>query len=211
MKKIIYISTMHIKNGKCNADELYQIIEGIKPEVIFLEATEENYSNYDKYLFEQFGVYNPKLEIEAIQKYFINNPFEYIPVLDVYLPKRLDYKYNVLRTNIEFKILIDNFNFLASNDGFEFLNSKESEILQENLRAFEKLHFNDELLNKEIEDGIDTYENSMIDNILNYCKTKEFETAIFMCGVAHRKSINEKIRKKLIEERIHLNWQNYGN
>jgi len=41
MPNITLISTVHKEIGKCNADELCEIIEKISPEVIFLEALEK--------------------------------------------------------------------------------------------------------------------------------------------------------------------------
>ena len=82
MHNITFISTVHGEIGKCNADELHKIIEKISPEVVFLEALEDTYSEYEKILFSSFGVFHKKLEIRAIQKYGCNPPFKYIPVLD---------------------------------------------------------------------------------------------------------------------------------
>lgn len=49
---------MHKEIGKCNTDELTNIIEKISPEVIFLEALDGSYSKYDKMIFSAFGVYH---------------------------------------------------------------------------------------------------------------------------------------------------------
>jgi len=51
MHHITFISTIHAEIGKCNAEELYKIIDKLSPEVIFLEAIDETYSEYEKYLF----------------------------------------------------------------------------------------------------------------------------------------------------------------
>jgi hypothetical protein len=47
MHNITFISTIHKEIGKCNAEELYKIIKKLNPEVIFLEAVDETYSNYE--------------------------------------------------------------------------------------------------------------------------------------------------------------------
>ena len=39
MNNITLISTMHSEGGKCTSDELFKIIESIKPEVIFEEIS----------------------------------------------------------------------------------------------------------------------------------------------------------------------------
>lgn len=82
MPKITFISTIHEEIGNCNADELSNILKELNPDVIFLEALDDTYSNYDKIKLSSFGVYHRKLEIRAIQKYCLNNSCEYIPVLD---------------------------------------------------------------------------------------------------------------------------------
>ena len=59
----------------------------------------------------------------------------------------------------------------------------------------------------EFNKSIDIYENTMIANIYSYCKEDYFNTAIFLCGVAHRKSIIEKIQKIQPTEKTKVNWQ----
>ena len=206
MHTITFISTVHTENGKCNADELYAIIEEIRPEAIFLEALDETYSKYQKYLFSSFGVFHSKLEIRAIQKYCVNNTVVYIPVLDNGLSGAFDKKYSLVCESIEFQKLLDNFNFLASEYGFQFLNSRESIKLQEEMRIVENCLLSENNINAMAIESIDAYENSMLRNIFCYCRDNQFETAIFMCGVAHRKSIIEKMKKFNGQEKIELNW-----
>jgi hypothetical protein len=210
MHTITLISTVHKENGKCNADELCTIIEEIRPEVIFLEALDETYSDYQKSLFSSFGVFHNKLEIKAIQKYCLTNAFVYIPVLDNGLAGSFDKKYSVVCENIEFQKLVDNFNFLSNQYGFQFLNSRESIKLQEELRMCESRLLIDNKINAKAIEDIDAYENSMLCNIFGYCRDNQFETAIFMCGVAHRKAIIEKIEKFNVHEKIELDWTIFG-
>jgi hypothetical protein len=210
MHNIILISTVHKAIGNCNADELSKIIQRISPEVVFLEALDETYSKYKKSLFLSFGVYHEQLEISAIQKCGINTPFEYVPVLDIGISDAFDRKYNIVCKNSEWQKLIDNFNDLTSENGFGFLNSFEGIKLQEQMRILESRLLTDEV-GKAFNKEIDAYENSMIHNIYSYCKDKHFDTAIFMCGVAHRKSILEKTKRKNAQEEIGLNWGIFEN
>ena len=206
MHNITFISTIHGEIGECNADTLHKIIEKLSPEVVFLEALEDTYTKYERNLFLSFGVYHKKLEISAIQKYSSNATFNYIPVLDIGLYDAFDKKYNIVGQNIEFQKLLNNFNSLAKKNGFQFLNSVESVRLQDEMRMLENNLLNDSEINKAAIENIDTYENSMIRNIYSYCKNNQFNKAIFMCGVAHRKSIIKKINKCNTEEGINLNW-----
>ena len=82
MQNITFISTIHEELGKCNPIRLCKIIKNINPEVIFLEALNETYSEYQKHLFSTFGVFHKKLEVSAIQNYSLDYSFEYVPVLD---------------------------------------------------------------------------------------------------------------------------------
>ena len=80
---ITLISTVHKEIGKCNSEELSKIIESLNPVVIFLEANENSYSKYHDLLLSQFGVYQERLEIKALQIYSQNHTFKYVPVLDI--------------------------------------------------------------------------------------------------------------------------------
>ena len=210
MHQITLISTVHEEIGKCNSDELCEIIEKISPDVIFLEALGNTYSDYDKLMFSSFGVFHRKLEISAIQKYGVNNSFEYVPVLDNGLSDSFDKKYDMVCENRELQKLIDNLKSLTAEHGFKFLNSIDSIKLHEEMRMLERRILNESEIEKVAIQDIDEYENSMIRNIYSYCKTNTFNTAVFMCGVAHRKSIIEKIEKRKAQEDIDLSWTIFG-
>lgn len=205
MHKITFISTIHEEIGNCNAEELYKIIEKLSPEVIFLEAVAETYSEYENYLFSTYGEYHKKLEISAIQKYSSNTSFEYVPVCENGLSDAFDRKKKIVRENRERQKMIENFKYLAAENGFKFLNSLESINLLEEIRVLESRVLNSSEVDK-MEADIDAYENSMIGNIYSYCNNNHFSSAIFMCGAAHRKSIIEKIEKSKTEEQVNLTW-----
>lgn len=210
MHNITFISTMHKKNGKCNADELYNILKEESPEVAFLEALESTYSNYDKTMFSSFGVYHQKLELEAIQKYSNNSSIEYVPVLDSGLSDLFNDKYERICENIQLQEVLDEFNSLVQTNGFQFLNSQLSITLHQKMRMLENRLLNHNDLNEAVNADIDAYENSMIRNIYSYCRINRFEKAVFMCGSAHRKSIIEKIRRYNTKEKMDINWVVYG-
>jgi len=201
---------MHKKNGKCNADELYTILKAESPEVVFLEALESTYSNYDETRFSSFGVYNHKLEIEAIQKYSHDFPIQYVPVLDSGLSELFDNKYKLIYEDSQFQKMFDEFSLLAKTEGFQFLNSQLSMTLHQKMRTFETQFLNHNELNEAVNADIDAYENAMIRNIYSYCRTNQFKKAVFMCGSAHRQSIIEKIRNFNGKEKMDVNWVVYG-
>ncbi len=209
MQYITFISTVHEEIGKCNSDELCKIIESISPEVVFLEALDDTYSNYEHYLFSSWGTYHNKLEIKAIQRYFTNTSFEYVPVLDSALFGAFDKKSNIICQCIEFQKLLNNFQCLACELGFEFLNSTDSIRLYEQMTILGNSLLT-QTLNKAVDDDIDAYENSMLRNIGSYCRKNQFNRGIFMCGVAHRKSILGKINKFNSQEQENVNWMIYN-
>ncbi|MBY5951607.1 hypothetical protein KUV23_11515 [Algoriphagus marincola] len=206
MKKITFISTIHKEFGKCNAEELQRILNKISPEVIFLEALESTYSKYERMTFSSFGVLHQKLEIQAIQKFSFQRSFEYLPVLDVGLSEEFEKKYNQVCQNPELQRHLDNFNSMASKFGFTFLNSKEAIELQDELRKFEENLFNNPEKQKIVDGHIDDYENNMIKNIYAFCVENHFDKAVFMCGVAHRNSIIQKIRKDKRMMELGIEW-----
>lgn len=201
---------MHEKTGKCNAGELYNILKTESPEVVFLEALESTYSNYEKTMFSSFGVYHRKLEIEAIQKYSNDSSIEYVPLLDSGLSDLFNNKYERICEYSQFQEMFDEFNSLAKTKGFQFLNSQLSIALHQKMRILENLLLNHNELNEAVNADIDAYENSMIRNIYSYCRINRFEKAVFMCGSAHRQSIIEKIRRFNSKEKMDINWVVYG-
>ena len=206
MQNITFISTIHEELGKCNPIRLCKIIKNINPEVIFLEALNETYSEYQKHLFSTFGVFHKKLEVSAIQKYSLDYSFDYVPILDFGLSESFDMKYKLVCENRDWQKLMDNFNDHSRLYGFDFLNSNESIKLEEQMRILESQILDSRELDKKVIEDIDRYENNMINNIHSYCKNNNFKSAIFMCGVAHRKSIIAKVAEFNISEEKKLNW-----
>lgn len=210
MHNIIFISTMHKEIEECNAEELYKIIENLAPEVIFLEAVEDSYTSYEHYNYLTYGVFHRRLEISAIQKYHQTNTFEYVPVCVNYLSDAFHQKNKITCENRDLQKLIDKSISLAATNGFNFLNSLESMNLQEEMRVLESQILNDSELDSLVKADIEAYEDPMIQNIYSYCLNHQFDTAIFMCGAAHRKSIIEKIEKFQESESIKINWTYYS-
>ncbi len=210
MHSITFISTVHEKIGKCSADELCKILKRFTPDVVFLEALEDTYSKYEQYTFSNFGVFHKKLEIRAIQKYSSISKFDYIPVLGKGLSNSFEEKFNLVCKNIHFQKMIDNFNSLASKQGYNFLNSKESINLHEEMRLYGDSILKDNELIQTFNKDIDKYEDSMISNIYSFCMNNKFKNAIFMCGVAHRQSIIDKIKIHKSKESLDISWKIYG-
>lgn len=210
MYNITLLSTAHKEIGKCNSEELYKIFQSIYPDVIFLEAFENSYSKYHQMLFSQFGVYQERLEIKAIQAYSQNHTFKYIPVLDIELSEEFEAKLEIVSTNEEYQILLDKYISLETANGFQFLNSKEQIAFQEKMRELENRIIDNKIFHQKSNGSIDAYEHSMLRNIYSFCKENSFERAIFMCGAGHRKTITQKIAEYETKENLKLNWTFYN-
>lgn len=210
MQTITLISTVHKELGKCNADELYKILKKLSPEVVFLEATEDTYSKYKHLLFSNFEVFDEKLEIKALQKYSSISQFKYVPVLEKGLGYSFEKKFKLICQSTHIQKLLDNSKALTSTEGFDFLNSDESIKLHHEMRKYGDSFLTDDELIQTFNNDIDEYENSMISNIYSYCLNTKFENAVFMCGVAHRKSIIDKIEIYDSKQSLNINWKIYG-
>lgn len=210
MHNITFVSTVHKENGKCNADELCEILEEITPDVVFLEALEDTYSKYQQNTFSNFGVTHEKLEIRALQQYSSVSQFEYVPVLEKGLSNSFDKKFNLVCQNIHFQKMLDNFNSLASMKGFDFLNSLKSINLHEEMRKYGDSILKDKELIQTFNNDLDKYENSMLSNIYSFCMNTKLKNAVFMCGVAHRQTIIDKIETYKNKESLDFSWKIYG-
>ena len=138
MHTITLISTIHEKLGKCNSSELSTILQKLEPEVIFLEALQSTYSNYQQSNFHKFGVYHQKLELAAIQKFNERFPVEYVPVIENELPTSFDDKYDKLSRFIQLQRIVDNHSSIVKERGFEYLNSEQCSNELEEMREFEQ-------------------------------------------------------------------------
>lgn len=210
MGKITLISTVHKENGKCNPNELGSIIEELAPEVIFLEALKDTYSDFDKFRFENFQLYHNKLELAAIQRFGLARSFEYVPVLDDGMADIFEKKYERVSKSSNWRQLFDRFNDKAREIGFDFLNSHESISFHEDLRSMEPQIIGNSKIINEFNDHLENYENTMLRNIAMFCEANQFEKAIFMCGVGHRKSMIEKVTKETFSMPDRWEWVIYG-
>jgi len=210
MSRITLISTRHKEHGKCNADELASIIREQRPEVIFVEAPKDLYSKSDRMRFEEFGVYHPKLEIGALQKLGSKYVARYMPVLDFPMTNLFDEIYGGIPQSPELDLKSSEFDNLQFQKGFAFLNSQEGMAFHTCLRNLvNSLMPNKELL-AEFDVKLNKYEDSMIANIYSYSKNNSFEKAVFLCGSAHRASLNEKFKSFEIREKLGIKWDLFG-
>jgi len=233
MYNITLICTVHSENGLCNSDELYKIIEDIKPEVIFDELPSHS---YDEYYCDSFDMYYANsillnkrppvipLEVKSIKKYKQNYDIKILPVdIDVrqntsLYQNEIFFMYLAFCEYEDYKKLENEKEVLMAQEGFYYLNSdnfidflEKKEVLEKNIMEFETQK--NRLLNiyKLFHtEQFDNRENAMLRNIYNYSKDNQYNQAVFLIGAEHKKSIMQKIieYEKLFE--IKLNWTMYS-
>jgi hypothetical protein len=218
MSRVTIISTEHSEFGNCNSDELFKIVESIKPEVIFEEEP-----NDDKYYSYYSDVNSFKsLEIQTIIKYKFNHDIIHIPVdknmneyASLYALDLLTKKFN---QHHDYKQIIKKHCSLRDNYGFEYLNYKKCSDLFEQKRLIQEEIISNSGLEKHIlfnyynlfQQELDARENAMIENIYNFRNSNKFEQAVFFLGFAHRESIRKKISERKLQEGIKIKWSFYN-
>jgi hypothetical protein len=206
---ITLISTVHKAEGRCNGEDLFTVLQELGPDVIFLEANSESYTKYEKLLHHEFGQYHRRLELEAIQRYQEVAQAQYVPVLGTELSEALGMKLDLAGQSPEHRRLFAEYQGKTRLHGVRFLNTPDSENRQQQLRELEDRILGDHPLSKQVEEEIDAYEQSMLDNIDSYCSRNAFAVAVFLCGVAHRRSIVQKVETQKAGSGSGLVWRVY--
>lgn len=233
MYNITLISTAHSENGKCNEQELYKILESIKPELIFDELPRQY---YDMYFDDSFDMYcvnnillnkNPPivpLEVKSIKKYKENYNIRILPVdIDV-TPKLSKYRdeisfmFGIFFKNEDYKKLDYEKDSLIAKEGFYYLNSDMFLSFLESKNILEKNIIKSEIEKDRLlkvyklfhEEQFDNRENEMLTNIYSYSKKNPFGQAVFLIGAEHRMSIMKKISDYEKLSRIKINWLMFG-
>ncbi len=214
MHNVTLISTEHRESGKCNSDELYQIIESINPQVIFEEEPDDE--KFQKYYNEE-GTFN-SLEVKCIKKYLQNHDIKHIPIdisANQYLTFReWDYMFDYFKRYNVYKQIVNEHCTLRNDDGFIYLNSEKCMELFDKKKATERqlIEFSGFNMNELIRiynlfhKEHDNRENAMLQNIYKYSKENDYNQAVFLLGYAHRKSIKQKIRDYKKTEMFQVSW-----
>lgn len=218
MYNITLVCTHHSEFGKCNSDELYKIIESIRPDIIFEELTQDL---FDKFYKENKIPYEPP-EIKSVKRYLIDHKINNIPV-DINVSQNLstneiEYMFNTLKKYSVYSKLEEEQNKLTFQEGYAFLNSKKSEELVEEKKVAEKslIEFQinkDQLsrIHRLFYEEQHKREYEIINNIYNYSEQKVYNQALLLLGSGHRKTIFEKVENYKSENHVTLNWSLYGN
>lgn len=218
MHKITLVCTHHSEFGKCNSDELFKIIESIKPEVIFEELTQDLFDRF----YTENSIPNEPPEIKSVKRYIKDLTIRHIPVdinvSDTLSIKEINYMFNTLGKYNIYSELEEDQKKSAFQDGYCFLNSKKNEELIEKKKSLEKslieLQINRNQLSRILELFYEEQhhrENEIIKNIYNFSEKNEYKQGLLLLGSGHRKTIFEKIKRYESENHLKLNWDLYGN
>jgi hypothetical protein len=233
MYNITLVATIHSEHGECNPDELYKLLEEIKPEVIFDELpihfAEMYYSDsFDMYcvnrtLLKQSPPVVP-LEVKCIKKYKQSYNIEIVPVdIDVRQKvsehqQEIHFMLQTFFKHEEYKKLDEEKDALISRDGFLFLNSNKYLGFIERKETMEKSIIESEpeknrllkIYNLFRAVQHDNRENTMLENIYDYSIDNPYNQAVFLIGAEHKRSIMQKIVAFEKLSKLKLNWTMYG-
>lgn len=201
MKKVIIISTEHMQNGNCNPDALFQIIESIRPDVIFVEEpNDDKYWNY----FIDVNSFKP-LEIQTIIKFKEKYNIADIPIdkeINEYASLYLLGQFTTMFNRFpEIQNIIREHCTLRNEYGFNYLNSNEcsklhAKKLATQLEIISRMGQDKNILldlyHQWLEE-IDLREKTMLEKIYAYSEATKYSNAVFLLGYAHRESIRKKI------------------
>jgi hypothetical protein len=218
MYNIILVCTHHSEFGKCNSDELYKIIESIKPDIIFEELTQDLFDRF----YKENNIPFELPEIKAVRRYIKDHTINHFPIdvniNDTLSPNEIKYLFNEVGKHLDHLKLEEDQKTLAFQEVYYFLNSKRNEELTEKKKSLEKKliesHINKDLLSRIHElfyELQDKREHEIIRNIYNYSNKMPYNQALLLLGSGHRKTIIEKIKKYESENHVKLNWALYDN
>lgn len=214
MHHIKLIFTRHQECGFCNSKELHRIIQKVKPDLIFEELSDDNYTRaYDLQTLKT-------LETDAVKQYLQDHSIKHLAVDTYPVPDHyetdLELMYNRLTSeNRDFRNLIQQKIADLSFEGFQNLNSKRNNhlfaMIQQHKSTILDL-INDEnllrihRLEKEI---TEMREFEILNNIYNYSSVNPYKQAILFMGSGHRQSMLKLIEAFERREKLKLKWTLY--
>lgn len=213
MCNVTLIATSHRENGMCNSNEVLKLLQMIKPDVIFEEASEPTFTD----IYE--GRLPDTLETFAVKIYRQEKNVAQYPVdingsqlIDKDLKKSILNMFEIFERDLSYRDFKFKLHILSSRLGFSYLNSNQCEML------FAQKYFLEQALAQSYEQGQlvelhqtwirinDFRESNMIANIYKYVERNKFYNAIFFIGAEHRKPIIDKIKQIALGEQTKINW-----
>lgn len=209
MKINIYIiSTVHKEKGNCTSENLFEILNKIKPDVIFCEVPLDMLESFTK------GLIKSSLEFNSINELSKHHPFSIVAV-DNYPRPSKDFRFKVeeifdlMKNDKKHALAWRKNNNNTHLLGFKYLNSELSIEIFDEMSMREKAVIT-ESNNMDYNNIYNKWlifqnnrENDMLNNIFFYVENNELDNAVFLCGSAHRKSLLNKLKEN---RNTKLNW-----
>lgn len=197
MNPISLVCTVHEECGLARLAKLCDILDRIRPEVIFLEVPPESLDQ----LFDSCTSSN--LESSAVRIYLENNDVELVPV-DLPTPEVgffWNYKYlqdSIVRTSSDFRRLRLWHSNYVRDYGFAYLNDELCSKMMSDIyieMAATVMSMDDQRLTEAFVLWNRTNqlrETAMMERIHEYCCNNSFKQGAFLIGAAHRQGIIDK-------------------
>jgi hypothetical protein len=120
MYNIILVCAHHSEFGKCNSDELYKIIESIRPDIIFEELTQDLFDMF----YKENNIPFELPEIKSVRRYIKNHTTSHFPI-DIYLSSTLssseiNYLFDTVGKHHVYSKLEEEQKKLAFQEGYDF-------------------------------------------------------------------------------------------
>jgi hypothetical protein len=204
---ITLIGTVHNERGLCNEYELLQILEAVRPQVVFEETRPIDFGSFHT------------LETRAVGRYSTKCPIKRVPVDAFQAPATLrrdvDALFERAESNVEYVALLNEKSQKTFQEGFPYLNSPEFEWLSNRSRVmFERVvaASGDEHLKRTLStwnDLLRQREEAMLENIYAFCRTNLFTNGTFLIGAEHLPAMAKRIDACLKAEANIVNWERW--
>lgn len=199
MNKITIIGTFHTEVGPCTSEELLKIIQKISPDVIFCEASPEEFPA----MLKATETFNPP-EMKALRVIIETRSISVIPVDLINenpVDGRLEAMFDLFRSKFpEYFYASEIHAGEISRLGFPYLNSEDSDKIFKDKDSMEKIfvaranHYELSKTHKDWLEWNDNRENHWINAIHDYFEKNKISTAVFLVGSAHRIRLMVKIK-----------------
>jgi len=216
--KITLIFSRHKEGGNCTASHLLEIIELVKPDVIFEELSEQLYK--EAYTTKTLN----NLESVAIRQYVSQYPIPHIPIDTFEKPINYETDQRKLENAVssqasyesaQLRGFFDQILSIGDTYGFHYLNDTANNKNMEYLANL-KLAVLDKLndpqlheLHRKNQEVILKREDEMLDNVYHYATKISFSNGLMLIGSGHHESILRKIKKRKEKEELDISWQFY--
>lgn len=200
MTRVYVVSTVHEENGLVTHSALLNILQSVRPEVIFLEIPSASFPAYDQ-------GFRSNLETSAARRYREATGVALVPV-DLPTPEESffrNWQYmdrRIAATSPIYCQLIDQNTYDVAKHGFSYLNSEQcrdtwSAIYKTMEVAIQRLSHDTQLLAiyDDLRRSNGLRDLAMLNGIDAYFSQKPFTTGVLLVGAAHADSIVKRSRE----------------